>query len=724
MYPVLAPRRGAFCFLALVTLAGAASAQAWNDPRSRALVEMATARRVEQLADTGLTDYRADAHGYVTFLAQLGEGFPTPPKIVKADELALEVYWHAPNLSKQRIVGRRDTLLLPTDIQYHRDHLGIVQNNFPNIIRIGEGDEVADVPHPLSPTGLGEYDFAIADSFAIRLAGRDINVLEVKVRPKDDRKPRVIGAVYIDPSGGQVVRMAFNFTRAAFLDAQLEDLAIVLENGLVGTRFWLPRRQEIEIRRSGTWLDYPVRGIIRGRWEISNYRFNLQLPTPLFTGPEIVQAPLAEQQRHEWKGLILDSLPPDVRAASDADIANVQAEARRLVRAQALAHARQTVMSARGLSDFARYNRIEGLAIGDGVTQRFGAGFSVTARGRYGVDDKDVKGELTLAWQNPSGLGLRLFGLRDFRDVGDVQERSTAMNSVAAQEFGSDYTDPYFVRGFGFGLDVAQSALTRWRLDASVERQNALTVHATSVTGHFEPTFVDIVRLVDRSTFDRRAVRVAAVWDRSPSLWLLGTELTTHAELRAVFASKPPFEACPQCESQWAHRTVRWSFDARVERPFGTQRLATRLTGGFLNRYQERRSPRGDEFVYFGGPISAPGYEYHSLWSDRGVGGHVEWQFPIPFFPFKLGRFGRVPPRATLAPFVHDVAIRHLGGCVSFASASAPDFCGLPAGGMYPSVGVGLLTPFELIRVDVARGLRRGRWTFSIDVSRDFWRIL
>ena len=81
---------------------------------------------------------------------------------MKADELALEVYWRAPNLSKQRIVGRRDTLLLPTDIDYHRDHLGIVQNNFPDFIRLGEGDEVRDVPHPLSPAGLHEYDFAIA----------------------------------------------------------------------------------------------------------------------------------------------------------------------------------------------------------------------------------------------------------------------------------------------------------------------------------------------------------------------------------------------------------------------------------------------------------------------------------------------------------------------------------------------------------------------------------
>src|SRR5258705_13639385 len=149
-----------------------AAAQQWNDPRTRALVERATARRAQQLADTGLRDYKAIAHGYVTFLAQVGEGLAEPPKVVKADELVNEVYWRAPNLSKQRILGRRDTLPLPTDIAYHRDHLGIVQNNFPATIRLGDGDEVLDVPHPLSPQGLSAYDFAIADSLPLNLPGR------------------------------------------------------------------------------------------------------------------------------------------------------------------------------------------------------------------------------------------------------------------------------------------------------------------------------------------------------------------------------------------------------------------------------------------------------------------------------------------------------------------------------------------------------------------------
>ena len=55
------------------------------------------------------------------------------------------------------------------------------------MIRIGDGDEVRDVPHPLSPLGFALYDFALTDSFAIGSGAQRIRVYEVKVRPKDDR---------------------------------------------------------------------------------------------------------------------------------------------------------------------------------------------------------------------------------------------------------------------------------------------------------------------------------------------------------------------------------------------------------------------------------------------------------------------------------------------------------------------------------------------------------
>jgi hypothetical protein len=41
-----------------------------------------------------------------------------------------------------------------------------------------------------------------------------------------------------------------------------------------------------------------------------------------------------------------------------------------------------------------------------------------------------------------------------------------------------------------------------------------------------------------------------------------------------------------------------------------------------------------------------------------------------------------------------------------------------------PSVGVGALSIFDLLRVDVARGLHKGRWTFNLDVNRAFWPVL
>src|SRR4051794_11967921 len=313
----------AACGLMVILAPRPVGAQEWNDQRTRALVERATARRAQQLADTGLRDYKAVAHGYVTFLAQVGEGLAEPPKVVKADELVNQVYWLAPNMSKQLILGRRDPLLLPTDISYHRDHLGIVQNNFPAIIRLGDGDEVRDVPHPLSTQGLAAYDFAITDSLPLNLPGRTILLYEVKVRPRDDRQPRIIGAVYIDRDDAQVVRMAFNFTRAAFLDKALEDLFVVIENGLIGARFWLPRKQEIEIRRGGTWLDFPIRGIIRGRWEIADYQVNVGLGYDLFQGPEIIAAPRAARDTFHFSGRVLDSLPPDVRVVTDAEIRSV-----------------------------------------------------------------------------------------------------------------------------------------------------------------------------------------------------------------------------------------------------------------------------------------------------------------------------------------------------------------------------------------------------------------
>ena len=677
-------------------LADGAAAQEWNDARTRALVERATERRAQLLADTALVDYSAQAHGYVTFLGQLGEeGFNEPPKIVKADQLALEVYWKAPNLSKQRIVGRRDTLLAPTDIVYHQDHLGIVQNNFPSIIRLGEGDEVRDVPHPLSREGLREYDFAIRDSLRIGLPDRTLDVYEVRVRPRDDTQPRVVGAVYLARETGEVVRMAFNFTRAAYLDKQLEDLAVVLENALVDGQFWLPRRQEIEIRRTGTWLDYPARGIIRGRWEICCYEVNTGLPRSLFRGPEIVLAPPEVREARQWEGEILDSLPPDVRVVTDAEVRRVQEEARELVRAQALARSGGAVLSARRVSDFVRANRVEGIAIGAGARVRFGAGASLSAGGRWGFEDEEVKGALALEIERASGRGLRLFAERAYRDAGDLMETSLLRNSLAAQEYGSDYTQPYDVRVVGAEVVLGTRLGFRWQLAGSYETHDALSVNATPSRGRYEPTI---------PAWSLRVRQLSLRLERPTSLFVFGTELRLSAELRGgLFSGRDTVIAH---DDPWFARAFA---SARIERPVGRHRLVLHTALGAADAGPDVPP---QELIFFGGPTTGPGYRFHEFVGDVGLSQRIEWRAPVPFFAVPLGRFGSAPPSATLAPFFHAV---YIDGATSFPSSRE---------GWYPSVGLGALILFDLLRFDLARGLRDGRWSFSVDVTRELWGVL
>jgi hypothetical protein len=667
----------------LAAVASSARAQAvdqWNDPRTRTLVERATALRSRQLADTGLVDYRATAHGYVTFLAQVGEGLTEPPKVVKADELVDDIYWRAPSFSKQIIEGRRDTLLLPTDITYHRDHLGIVQNNFAKTIRVGDGDEVRDVPHPLSAPGLADYEFAIVDSLRMRLPDQTIDVYKVQVRPVNDRLPRIVGAIYIEPRTGQVVRMAFGFTRAAFQEPELEDISIVLDNGLVDGRFWLPRRQTIEIRRRGSWLDLPARGIIRARWEICCYVINRGIDLgALAFGFEIDSAAHRGRGIYPWTGRIVDSLPPGAGVATDADVRRVEQDV--------LWHARPVSLSARSISDFVRADRVEGLALGLGATVRPADGFAATVLSRYGIDDRQAHGHVAFGWQRADGLGAGVSGYRDFRDAGDVAESSRLINSFASQEFGSDRTDPFDVRGVGLYVTAPRWGGLIWRAGVRRETEAALAIHARSALGHFAAT-----------------IPAAALWQTAVTLDVerptfegpLGTEI------RATLAAR----------YEWNPAQVgRAAAAAEIDRPIGRDRLVTQTTLGVVSR---GRVPIQDA-IYLGGPVTGPGYDYHAFVGALAGSEHVEWRFPIPAPAITLGRYGTTPHTVTLAPFVHLVYLDR--------PDPIPMRVSMTDEGWYPSVGLGLLALWDVVRFDVARGLRDGRWTFSFDVSRDLWGI-
>ena len=506
-------RRLLVLVLALAVPTVPAAAQAWNTDSAVALARRAILARGRLTSDTALRDYKAQAHGFLFFLGQFGEGLHEPPRLIKADELALEVYWKAPGLSKQRIIGWRDQAELPTDNVYHRDHLGIVQNNFGDVIRLGEGDEVLDVPHPLSAAGPLVYDFALADTVTLAMPAGAVQVIGLKVRPKDFTQPRIVGTLYVDARTADLVRMTFNFTPKSYRDARLEDVSIVLDNALWSDRFWLPYRQEIEIRRRGTFLELPARGIIRGRWEIGDYQFNLGLVASWFAGEEITPVPKAERDSFPWREPLGAAIQDVAEPVRQGDLEAVRAQVERIAGGRALSGLKSRVLAARGASDLLHVNRVEGVTPGVGAVWRSeNQRLEGRVRVSYGFADHRAMGGLTLTRAVGRGA-LEVELHRDVRDVGDWPVVSPIVNSLAAQEFGDDYGDYYLAQGGGVTLRHAIGVRGEWSAGVVRERPTSLAVRMAPATGTFGPNpalggpALDLIQLHLRRKSEGFAVR-------------------------------------------------------------------------------------------------------------------------------------------------------------------------------------------------------------------------
>ena len=171
----------------------------------------------------------------------------------------------------------------------------MVQDEFGDRIRIGDGDEVEAVVHPVAPGSEAVYDFLLADSVTLSLPATTdtVRVYEVQVRPQDFDVPGFVGSVYLDRATKAIVRMNFTFTPASYVDYYLDHISISLENGLWEGRHWLPLPAKLEIRREMPYLDIPAGSVIRGSFEVRDYQINPPLPTNPLLGPAITALPEA-----------------------------------------------------------------------------------------------------------------------------------------------------------------------------------------------------------------------------------------------------------------------------------------------------------------------------------------------------------------------------------------------------------------------------------------------
>jgi hypothetical protein len=661
------------------------SAQSWNSPETLALVHRAVGRRLAVQADTSLTSYRTRAHGFVFFLAQVGEGLTEPPRLVKADELDVEVYWRAPDRSKQVIVGWRDGTFLPTDIKYHRDHLGIVTNNFGNVIRIGEGDEVRDVVHPLSPVGLDAYDFALSDSAVIRTARGEVTVYQIQVRPRLFARPLVVGTLYLDVATAELVRFRFSFTPASYLDRQVEDISVVLENALFENRYWLPHRQEIEIRRRSTWLDFPARGIIRGRWEIGDYELNADVPAGIFTGAPIAGLVRPRKQDSTWSQPLQQAIAGVAQPVNRQDMEALRVEVERIAASRALAGLPSTRLAAGSLSDLAHVNRVQGLTLGFGGV--IGVGKSRVALRPslgYGTSDDRLTGSLVATW-NAGATELSLSVSRELPDVSDLPTIAPLVNSTRAQEGGNDHGDYVLLNSARAGVRHRLSGRTSMSLDVGVEESRSVATTASPASGSYRPN----------PPLGSGTYRVAQ----------LEVERTSGGiAMRRDLQGKLSVEA-GEGPADYARFTAlgRWSVG------LGASELLVR---GYLGAGSTALPPHRS-FV-LGGRGTLVGEPYRAYGGRSAALAHLEWRFELPAPAISLGSFASTGRRATLAPFV---ALGYAGRSIAGLPWTETD-------GIRPVAGLAVEWLMRLIRLEVGVGLREGDVGVTLDVNRDWWGLL
>ncbi len=672
--------------LVLFLLPASARAQQWNSPDARALADRAIVRRVGAAADTTLHDYRAQAHGFLFFLGAFGEGLTEPPRLIKADQLELEVYWKAPGASKQRIVGWRDRAELPTDIVYHQDHLGIVQNGFGKSIRLGGGDEVQDVPHPLAVGGPQLYDYAIQDTLTLTLPDRQVRVVQLAFRPKEFRASRIVGTAYLDLSTGDLVRLAFNFTPAAYRDASLEDVSVVLDNALYAGRWWLPRHQEIEIRRHAMMLDLPARGIIRGRWDVDGYQFNTGLTAGLFTGPEITVAPKAVRDSFSWRQNLDSAEAAVAEPVRKNDLAALRSEVARVAGRHALSSWRRNGLAVRSLSDLLHVNRVQGVVPGAGWIWRGDEGtLEGRVRASYGFADRHVDGAVSVRL----ALGGRQVSAEAYREVRDVADRpvvSPVVNSIASQEFGDDYGDYARVSGGRVTLDGSLGGRATWRLGLARETPASLIVRAAPMSGEYRP---------------------------NPALGGPTVNLVTVALTRAgaglAVRRDHAFDLSLEAGGiEGGGQYARVAGAGQLLLPLGGTRLLVRGEGGAASA----ALPAYRTFV-LGGRGTLLGDDFRE-WGGRRVALlHVEWRIPVPFPSISLGAAARTPGSITVAPFIAT-------GWADAPVANTP-WGATPGTRLTSGVGLEWLGVF---RLEVGYGTQSRHTHVALDVTRDFWSVL
>jgi hypothetical protein len=633
------------------------------------LVAQARIERHSLAVDPAFRSYVGEARGYVYFFIDRPDS--DERTLLKADQVALEVFWWAPNRTGQHIVGRRDERLLPTNIRYHLDHLTVVQDDFGDFIRLGDGDEVEQVLHPLGPGAESVYDFLLADSLSIGYGEEleETRVYEVRVRPREYDRPGLIGSVFLDRGTSSIVRMNFTFTPASYVDPYLDYIRISIDNSLWDDKYWLPYRQEAELRREVPELDFMVGSIIRGRYEIGRYDFNAQVDSLAVLGPRVTALPQQQLEAFAFERGLFDDL--DERGlASTPTMEAIRAQARQAFQGRYLSGLGPLRLYLGSASSVARYNRAEGSYLGAGVTARTHNDMRLRVSAGYAIGRGEASLSTTATGGSDPVIPTVELHWNQMRDLGLASTTSGLTNTLAAATGINDYLDPYFTRGIRLAFDSRDagrpSVALRWERHESAE----------DVVSELPGEDLRTVRRIDEGILGAVEVGLPFGLPANGTGTLTATGARFETQTFATLVGN-----------------ARWALQDRDQR----WHTALHASAGLVTD----EAPAQSLFL-LGGRETLPGYGYRDFVGNRFWLVRADGTFPLRSPWVSLHIFG-------------GIGASYLDARVVPSEWHARDSDGLRA-----AVGAGLALGWDVLRFDVGRGLRDGKWELIFSVMPRF----
>jgi hypothetical protein len=669
--------------------AGTAPTESWNAPEALALIDRARHTRSTLAVSGDLSSYRARLNGQIYFFIdpEVGERH-----LIRIDQIAAELAWEAPDRLQQHVVGERSEARLPVrEFDYYPDRLTLVPYGFGNEIRVGSGRDVARVPHPLAPAesaalGGEVYDFQLGGSLTLVVPGREspLRIREVAVRPRDPSRPGFVGTLHLDEDSGSLVRTIFTFTPASYVDPRNDQVTVEMDYALWEDRYWLPNLQRIEVRREIPGLDIGIGTIIRSVLRVSGYELNVPIPNEIRARPPITFAPPESRAAFAFETGLYDRLQLDglQNLILETDPRELRARAMEILGRSPPSGLSPFRFHLPNLSSALRYRRAEGLRVGVGGSLEAAPGARLRGSGGYAASSESLQLTASVAAAlGPAWWTDVQVRVRDTDDLGLTPASAPLLSSLAALVRGEDYTDPFEVTGASWGLERESADGGRLRFQLGVERHRSLFLELGSAPLDRARAFRP-VRPVADSDFFVAGVTLLRLLEGPLGGRGLGTFEVTGLQGQAggglAFRS--------EVEERWANAS-------------GSRELELRGVGW---AWAGDPLPQGHRLI--GGRETLPGFPFRVFYGTRAFAGSALASFDVwrPFIGLRAGVHG------------------------AFASGGAPAVRGAwataPTDGLKTSVSAGVSAAWNLLHLDLARGLGEGgEWQLLFSVDRGWW---